>query len=374
MTPPRIARLEFFRLSLDKSVPAAISLGVIGDVRNVLLRLTLDNGMHGWGEACPYAVIVGETQEGIWAQAPELAALWLGRDAFAIAARVADLDAALTGNATLKSLFDLALHDAVARTLGLPLWRLFGGAGPRPIRTDMTVYLDASEVMAARAREHVAEGFDTIKVKVGRGFAEDVACVRAIRAAVGPDVTLRLDANQGWDFPTALRTLRALEPLGIAYCEQPLARLDFEGMRRLTAESPVPVMADESLFDHHDAAALASAPRACDFFNLKLAKTGGLQHARAVLAVAEAARIPVQLGCMGETRLALTPLVHLAYAHPFVSLYDLDGCVGHAVDPVCGGMRLERGGHVALEDPEAPGLGVEVEPEFLATLETRIRS
>ena len=138
-------------------------------------------------------------------------------------------------------------------------------------------------------------GFGAIKAKLGSGRADDVARIRAIRAAVGPNVALRIDANQGWDPATAALTLNDLAAFNIQYCEQPVARWNIEALRHLRTASPIPIMADEALFDHHDAVRLASMG-ACDYFNIKLSKSGGIHTALKINAVAEAAGIPCMVG------------------------------------------------------------------------------
>ena len=366
----RITRLDTYCLTLPKEKPILIATGAISSVKVVLLRVSLSDGSHGWGEACPYPMITGETQAGIMTLAAECAPVWIGRDAFAIEARMAELDRVVAGNPTLKSMFDLALHDAVSRSMRQPLWQWLGAAGPRPIQSDMTAYLDTPEVMAAAARGFVASGFRVIKIKLGEDMETDLARTRAVRAAIGGEVTLRIDANQGWDTPTALAMLKLLAPLDIEHCEQPVARWNLAGMRQLTAASPIPIMADESLFDEHDAVTLV-AEKACHLFNLKFSKSSGIHRARKILAVASAAAVPVQAGCMGETRLGLTALLHLCYAAPGIRYYDMDGCAGHGADPVQGGMMFGRDGTLTLTDANAPGLGVEIDPGFLSTLPTQ---
>src|SRR5690606_29937917 len=145
----------------------------------------------------------------------------------------------------------------------------------------------------------------------------DIERVRRIRAAIGPDIPLRLDANQGWDPDTAIRVLRALEHAGVQHCEEPIPRWRFMELRRVSEASPIPVMADESCCDHRDAERLI-ALSACPRFNVKLGKAGGLWKARKVLALAEAAGMYAQVGGFLESRLGFTASAHLALASPAV--------------------------------------------------------
>ncbi|HSJ55788.1 MAG TPA: enolase C-terminal domain-like protein, partial [Anaerolineae bacterium] len=158
---------------------------------------------------------------------------------------------------------------------------------------------------------------------------------------------------------------RGLAPFGIEYCEQPVAAWDVDGLRQVRAASSIPIMADESVFDHHDAHRLTAAG-ACDYLNIKLAKCGGLGTALKIDAVAQAAGVRCMVGCMWETRLALSANAHLVSARPNIAFADLDGCTGHAFDPVQGGITYDGG---RIELPDTPGHGADIEDEFLQGLE-----
>ena len=257
MKTPIVNRIEIFKLTVPLKEPFVISLGPITDANNLAVRVHTDAGLTGTGECSPFTTIVGETQAAAFQVARDLAALLKGKDALAIEDRLAEFDAAIPGNTTIKSAFDMALYDLLGKRANLPLYRLLGGGGGRTIRTDMTVGLGAPQAMADKARAYQREGFCAIKVKLGTTLSEDVARIRAIRDAVGPAMPLRIDANQGWDAATAIAVLKALEPFGIDHCEEPVPRWNARGLARVAAHSPIPIMADESAFDHHDAFRLA---------------------------------------------------------------------------------------------------------------------
>ena len=189
--------------------------------------------------------------------------------------------------------------------------------------------------------------------------------MRAIREAVGDEVRLRIDANQGWNPVTASAVLDALAPFNIEFCEQPVAYWNDAAMCSLRHTSPIPIMADESLFDHHDAFRLARLD-ACHYMNIKLSKAGGLYHALQIEAIASAAGIPCMVGCMSETRLALSAAAHLVSARPSIIFADLDGASGLKDDPIVGGMSYDAG---RIELTDDPGHGADVKPEVLERLE-----
>jgi len=274
-----------------------------------------------------------------------------------------ELHAVLAFNTTIKSAFDMALHDLAAKAAGLPLYRFLGGRR-KPIETDLTLGIDAPGAMAAKAEAAVGRGARILKLKLGKGDGDqDVERVRRVREAVGPDIGIRLDANQGWDFDTAARALAAAAAFDVQFCEQPIHH-DFDRLLpELRKRSPIRIMADESVFNHHDAVRLLEAG-AVDAVNVKLAKSGGILEA---LRIADAVRgygAPCMLGGMLESRLALTAKVHLAMAHDNFIYYDLDTCLlGQLADPVLGGARYDG---FRLEVPEAPGIAADIDPSFLA--------
>jgi L-alanine-DL-glutamate epimerase-like enolase superfamily enzyme len=183
-----------------------------------------------------------------------------------------------------------------------------------------------------------------------------------IRKALGPEMPLRIDANQGWDRKTALRVLLALESLGVEYCEQPVVHWDYESLGWIRDRTRIPIMADESVFGPQDAFRLA-AGGCCDYINIKLAKTGGIHGALKVNAVAEACGLPCMVGCMTESRLPLTAAAHFVSARPNVCFADLDGHLPMKEDPVVGGASWEGS---AISLPETPGHGADYQGDFLA--------
>jgi L-alanine-DL-glutamate epimerase-like enolase superfamily enzyme len=362
--PNLIAAIDIYRLDIPRKYPFRLSLDTITHVNNVLIRVRAEDGRYGFGEASPVASITGETQATNLAAAPALARHLLGQDALAIEARLESLNRALAGNTTLKSAFDMALYDLAAKVAGQPLYAFLGGER-RVLYTDDTLGIDTPEAMAVKASDMLARGFPAVKIKLGTTAVEDIARARAVREAIGPHVPLRIDANQAWDVTTAVQILNALAPYNIQYCEEPVPHWNNAGLAQVRARSPIPIMADESVFDHHDAYRLA-AMNACDYFNIKLSKSGGIHTALKINAVAEAAGIACMVGSMFETRLGGSAAAHLVSARPNIRFTDLDSATGHATDPVLGGMTYDGG---AIHLPDAPGHGADFDPAFLAGLE-----
>jgi L-Ala-D/L-Glu epimerase len=359
---PIISHTEIFRIPIAME-PFVIATEIATIAQNTFIRIHTVDGHVGMGECSAFPMLTGETQATCFEVAKDLARLVKGKDAIDIGARLAELDAFIARNTTIKSAFDMALHDLSAKYAGLPLYAFLGGR-KKEIITDLTIGIDSPEIMAAKAVDFVARGVRTIKVKLGKKGDEDIERIRRIREAIGYNIALRIDANQGWDPETAIKTLKALAGFDIQFCEQPIHHHLDDRLPEVRRESPIPVMADESVCNHHDARRLINAG-ACDAINIKLAKSGGILEAIRIADTAAASGIPCMLGGMLESRLALTAKVHLAMAHDNIRYYDLDTCLlGQLEDPVTGGAIYDE---YSLKINDEPGIAADIHPDFLAS-------
>lgn len=366
-TEMKITKIEIFKLNVPLKEPFVISLGVINNANSIVLKIhTNKDGLYGLGEGNPYVFIVGETQESDFEYAKMLSKLIIGKNPLEIENRLQDIGKVLKFNPTVKSAFDMALYDILGKHVNLPLYALWGGKNDREIITDMTVSIGAPDKMAKDALAFKKAGFPAIKVKLGENTKSDVARIKAIRDAIGYEIPVRIDANQGWDAVTAVNTLNALAEFDIEHCEEPIPRWNNADLAYVRSKSPISIMADESLFDHHDAYRLASM-QACDYFNIKLSKSGGLNTALKIVAIAEAAGIKSQVGCMSETRLGLTALAHLVVARKNIVHFDLDSALMLADDPVTGGITYLENGKIKV--PDTPGIGADFDYSYLDKME-----
>jgi L-alanine-DL-glutamate epimerase-like enolase superfamily enzyme len=244
---------------------------------------------------------------------------------------------------------DIAVWDAAGKTLGQPLHRLLGGFRDRvPVyASDGLWYSLAPDALAAAARRHVDDGFDAVKLRIGKEpRAEDEARrVRAVREAVGPGVKIMVDATESWSLRQARETGRALQDAGIAWLEDPVHHLDVDGLAELRRELTVPVTGGEHLYHLHAFRALLDA-RAVDVLILDLARVGGITPWRKIAALAQAHHVPVCGHVVPEIQ------VHLLAAVPN----------GHLVEyvPRSAGIlaAMPRREGTTLVAPDAPGLGI----------------
>ncbi len=357
-----ITHTDIWKFSIPMH-PFTIATGTMEYAQNIFIRIHVDSGIFGVGECSAFPFIVGETQATCFELAKDFASLWKGKDATLIEERMEELDHYIAFNPTIKSAFDMALYDLSSKHANEPLYRFLGGT-KKEIETDLTIGIDTPDKMARRANEFKNNGVRMIKIKLGRNGKEDVERVRQIRGAVGNEITLRIDANQGWNFETAVYALQKMDPYNIQFCEQPMRYWDDHRLPELRKLSPIKIMADESVFDHHDANRLIQ-DEACDYVNIKFAKSGGILEAIKINAVCKEHRIPCMMGGMLESRIALTAFAHFALAYDNIIFYDMDtSLLGHKTDPVKDGVRF-RG--YFLEIPELPGIGADADNEFLAS-------
>jgi L-alanine-DL-glutamate epimerase-like enolase superfamily enzyme len=247
--------------------------------------------------------------------------------------------------AAARAGLDLALHDLIGKDLSKPLYALLGLDPALTPATSRTIGIADPEL----TMQKVAEVADSpiLKVKLGIGTpAEQVETIAAVRTRY--DGTIRIDANEGWDVERAILILNELERYEIEFCEQPIPAGRPEQLRAIRERVRIPIVADEDALVASDLPALRNC---VDGVNVKLAKTGGIRGALAMIHTARAMGMKIMLGCMVESAIAATAAAHLS---PLVDWADLDGPLLTASDPFAG-VRYDRG-KILL--PDAPGLGV----------------
>ena len=361
-----IQQIEVYKAPVRLKKPFKISLGSYAYASNVIIVLKTTDGFVGFGECSPFMSIHGESMETAYTVAQYLAKGLVGVSALETAANAARMDAIIYGNACIKSAFNIAMYDLAAQYMKLPLYKFLGGANNKQLRTDYTISLDTIEHMLADAAAILQAGFKIIKVKLGGTKEDDVERIRQIRKVVGPDIIIRIDANQGWNVQDVNGILEALTPFNIQHCEEPISRSLYEELPAIRKASKIPVMADESCCDHFDAQRLINI-QAVDSFNIKLSKSAGIDKARKIIALAEKHSMDVQLGGFLESRLGFTAAAHVALTSDVIKHVDFDTPLMFLEDPVIGGLVYKEAG--LIEVPEAIGLGAAYDPAYLARLE-----
>ena len=353
----KIQQIKIGKVQIPLQTPFKTALREVYTAEDLIVKVIADTGETGWGNAPATVVITGDSHESVASAIQNtIAPKIIGLDIEERETICERIHTAMVHNTSAKAAVDIAVHDLFGQRYGLPLYRFFGGSCQR-IASDLTISLNEPAVMVADAQKALAAGYRDLKLKVGNDPRLDIARVTAIRKAVGPDIRIRLDANQGWKPKEAVRTIRQLEDLGLdlELIEQPVKAYDFEGLKYVTDHVDTDIMADESAFSPQDIFRLLHM-RACDLINIKLMKTGGLHNAAQVAAMASAAGVTCMMGCMLESKVGITAAAALSAGCSIIQKNDLDAADLLASDPVKGGIHYEKN---ELIVPDKPGLGIE---------------
>ncbi len=355
MSRTRIRSVEVEPLNIPLLEPFTIATGSSSEAQNVLITITLEDGSVGYGEAAPFQPSLGESQATALAAAQGCVPLLVGKDAAQWRTLAKLIRSLYFSQASVCAGLEMALLDALTRSYGIPLYIFFGGAESE-IETDMSIPFSTPEHAYDLAKEAVAHGIRTIKVKVGDTLVDDVARVQAVREAA-PGVLLTLDANQGYTPGEALLCLEQLDDHDIRplLMEQPVPKEDYEGLRYVTQHASVPVAADESAYSAAGVAHLI-AMGAVNVVNIKLQKCGFVE-ALDIAAVCRANHIQLMVGAMMESRLAVSASAHFVAGLGGFRYIDLDTPMLLAEDPFVGGYT-QRGPVYDLSQVSS-GLGIE---------------
>lgn len=343
------------------------SAGVRPGTTRLLVRVETADGTVGCGET----ICLLEFVEPVLTRT--ITPLAIGEDAFDIERLVRKVEgagyyhhkramvAALAG-------FEMALWDIVGKKAGLPLYKLWGGAFRRAV--PMIAYLMGSDLdrLAAEAANYVAQGFGTIKLKIGIDEESDIEIVRVVREAVGPKVKIRADVNGAWTIGTGKRQLKKLEVYDLEYLEQPLPLEDLKGHAYLRRMTTIPIALDESAYTLQDVLSIIRH-EAADVVLIDAHEAGGLQQARKAAAVCEAAGLPVTLHCGGELGISTAANLHLATTIPNL-LLAVDSQYHNQTDDVIAESFTYHQG--AMTAPAAPGVGVQLDSRKVERYRTAI--
>jgi L-alanine-DL-glutamate epimerase-like enolase superfamily enzyme len=324
-------------------------------VENVVVRIETESGVAGLGAGSPGEHVTGETPEACRAALKPVNLEWLrARDVRSLPALCREAVERFPLTPAARAAVDIALHDALAKHLGVPLVEMLGRAHAA-LPTSITIGIKPPAETLAEADEYLGRGFRILKVKIGDALEEDLERLAKLRERVGKRASIRVDANVGYTIEETARFFEKAAPLDLELVEQPVTREAFDQVRGLPAAWRARIAADESLHDEKDALALAGPEPACGIYNIKLMKCGGVWPALRIAAIAETAGIALMWGCMDESRISIAAALHAAFASPATRYLDLDGSFDLARDIVSGGFTLEDG---VLRTTGAPGLGV----------------
>jgi L-alanine-DL-glutamate epimerase-like enolase superfamily enzyme len=355
-TGMRITKVKAWPVFMKLREPYTIAYETIKETTNIFMRMETDRGVIGFGCAAPDLQITGETAESVLKAAEEIIAPSVkGSDPLRSAMLIERLMPSLQSQPSAMAALDMALHDILGKVSGLPLWKVLGGFRDR-IRTSVTIGILPEEETVSRSRDLVDKGFKSLKIKGGKNVESDIIRVLKVREAVGPDIELRFDANQGFSVEEALRFVQEVRNAHLELIEQPTPKGQPDLLGRVSSSVQIPVMADESLMTLRDAFRIARRDLA-DMVNVKLMKVGGISVALQINSVARSAGLELMVGCMDESALSIAAGLHFALARPNVLYADLDGHLDLVDDPCSGAVILRSG---TLFPTNKPGLGFDI--------------
>ncbi|XP_006406627.2 L-Ala-D/L-amino acid epimerase isoform X1 [Eutrema salsugineum] len=353
----RVQRAENRELNVPLLSPFTIALSRLDSVGNVAIRVELSGGCVGWGEAPILPSVTAEDQLMAMVKAREACEFLRELPEMKLGNVLQEIGGFLPGHqfASVRAGMEMAMIDAAAKRVGMPLWKLFGGASST-ITTDITIPIVSPAEASSLALKYRKEGFETLKLKVGKNLKADIEVLQAIRA-VHPACSLILDANEGYKTDEAIEVLEKLHEMKVTpvLFEQPVHRDNWEGLSDVTRIAKnrfgVSVAADESCRDLTDLKKIIKGD-IVDVVNIKLAKTGVLE-ALEVIELARSSGLELMIGGMVETRLAMGFSGHLVAGIGCFRFIDLDTPLLLADDPVQGGYKVsgavyeftDEGGH-----------------------------
>ena len=305
--------------------PFITSLRRVDTLEDLVVIIECDDGSVGYGEGAPTPVITGETIGSMIATIEYIKPHLVGLEIEDFETVLKVVHSLIIKNTTAKSALEIALYDLKAKAAKQPLYQMLGGTKTN-FKTDITISMDEIGKMVSDSLHAVSLGYDTLKIKIGDNPQKDIKRIIAIDDALGKNISLRLDANQGWTAHESVELLHALEKRGIIpeFIEQPVAADDIKGLKYIKERVQTPLLADESIFSIKDARQLLEI-QAIDYVNIKLAKTAGISQALKLADLSAVFGVKCMIGCMLEGPISVAAGVHVASAKAdIITMLDLD--------------------------------------------------
>ncbi|MBS3984829.1 MAG: dipeptide epimerase [Selenomonadales bacterium] len=362
----KIIAAEVRELALPLKKPFIIAYNTWHSMPTLILTLTTDEGLVGYGESVPDEGVTGETISSTFAMLRDtLLPLVLGQSAFDLEAFHRAAEERVHGAYAAKAAIDIALHDLKAKAAGLPLYKLFGGHS-QDVTVPAVISIIPPEEMPRALAPYQAAGYRHYKLKLGGDPADDILRVARAREILGEKARIKVDANQGFaTADNALKVMQAISCYDIELVEQPVMHWDYEGLKRVRERSDMSLMVDEGVRTGRDLWRLLSVT-GIDWVNVKLMKCGGILPAMKLAALAEIAGVKVQIGSMLESSVASAAGAHLHRALSAISASEMVGPHHFAAD--IGDFAYAKDEVVFNE---RAGLGIEVDSERLGSLTLR---
>lgn len=371
----KVIGIEAIPLQAELKEPFRFGRVVRTRSSNVLVRIDTDEGIVGWGEACPVPQLTAETQESIVTVIRDrVAPLIIGRDALSWRSTVAEAALLLHGFTATRAAIETAILDACGKAMGEPLWAVLGGAYRESVAVHGSVGWDEDVAAYAAEAARQARLYRTLKLYVGRDrLPADLERIDAARAAIGPDTRLIVDVNGLWSRTESLRAGRRLAEAGVDVLEQPVDPADLAGSSEVTVVYGqmygIDVAADESLLSLSSALQVMCS-RAASLATIGVCKLGGPVSALDIARTAQAGGLGTLVGSVVELGIAAAAGAHMAACVPQLPYASYLMGPRKYARQVTSELEIADG---MLLVPDGPGLGIEVDDEAVAELDLRRR-
>jgi len=335
-----IRRVEWWPIDVPITDPFVVATGARVLAENVFVRVVLENGVQGLGEAAPFPEVGGENRISCLGELSRLGRMILHQSADRFIELAGEMRTAALGQPAARCALETAMVDAYSRALKIPLWKLWGATDVRERETDITIPICSMNKTLELARTWYGRGFRLFKMKVGHDVDQDVRRLEAVHQSLS-GISFIGDANQGFSRAECLAFARGVKRFGgrLMLLEQPVERTDLESLGVIGRETGIPVAADESVRSLADAK-LVVAERAADYINIKIMKTGVVE-AREIASYTLASGLKLMIGGMVETRIAMGCSFSLVLGMKGFDVLDLDTPLLLADDPVVGGYAYQ---------------------------------
>lgn len=315
--------------------PFITALHKVTKIEGLKVVIALSDGQTGIGTATPNEKVTGDTlQSSLDIVNQVINPALINKDFKNWNEILNTLQTCIVHNTAAKAAVDIALHQLKAKENNESLVNLLGST-KGALTTDYTISIESDDHMISEAKNLVKDGFTSLKIKLGDNpIDHDIKTIQKISRAVGPDISLRIDCNQAWNYKDTLKASRiwSQDNLNIDFIEQPVQKDAISDLKLLTENSFYPIMADESVASYQDAINLIHN-HACDYINIKLMKTGGLSEAIKINNLAQACGIKTMVGCMIEPVESIAAAAAFAVANKNVKFIDLDSIFMATADP-----------------------------------------
>lgn len=360
----KITAIHLYAIHLPLHVPFVISYHTYTYMPSIIVKIDTDEGISGYGEAVADEHVTGETWEGTYQVLKNtLAPKLLNQNPMQIE-KIHDLmNQTIYSSPTAKAAIDIACFDIMGKKTNQPVYQLIGGRYHKEFSISHVLSIGDAQKMADEAASHVELGYQSFKIKVGTNVKEDVQRIKAVRSKIGPDISIRVDVNQGWqDSATTLLALNQLKDCHLDWIEQPVKADDIDGMVEIKSKSIIPLMIDEGLKGAKEMKEIIQK-RAADKVNIKLMKCGGIYPAVKLAHQAELAGLDCQIGSMVESSIGSAAGYHVAFSKKNITSVELTGPLKFSKDV----------GNLPYDVPfirltEKPGLGIDINQETLEAL------